>query len=185
MECEQVKSDSPAYTTLEEEVQKFAKVKWTAEIANKSSSVFFVHHHFWEAYDHEKAYGSELFKQDYGHGMLTYEWVLYHTGDDRTSSYAAVQEVLSEDDRKTYASFCTCNVCRSGFWEHLFSIQNGADLGCLKCDPSDHGFTFSQAVIDTSRSEFYAYLDINLGGVHSWLCGFIDNAFEELPQNEL
>jgi hypothetical protein len=156
---------------------------WRAEIKQKTPAAFFVDYHRYEVYDSSKPYGTAPFRQDFGWGTRTYEWVFYQS-DIEGPFYAAVHEVLDETERIMLSKYCTCVVCRQHFWKFVVDYTSvRLEVGCLKMNPKDYGFNFSQCVVDTSRAEFDIQTTSH-SNFNDCLCGLFTNGFIQIPQVE-
>lgn len=101
---------------------------------SSSPKNFFKHYHYFEPFDKNKTYTSELFNKDYGSGFHTYQYILYDLTNANTGeikSFIVANEILPEEERKKLSLFCNCNYCDSML---LRCFMDPSSNGCL-CIP--------------------------------------------------
>lgn len=101
--------------------------------------------HYNEIYDETKQYNVNIFKANYGCGLLNYKYSLIIINN---KDYIVAKEELDEDELSKLAPYCNCKYCNTFFLNPMKYFMCPCCVGCINSDFP------RQEYIDLARERF-------------------------------
>jgi hypothetical protein len=118
-----------------------------------------IYAHYYEPFNSNKEYESEIFSCDFGHGTRNYRYyklIVYDSSDAKLEKqvFMIARQVLSDQEIKKLLPYCQCSAhTRSYFNPRRYCGHS--DLNCIKSD-----FETSQYLIDATIKKYNEYHNI-------------------------